>query len=159
MTDEYPRDPSNPPADPPPMMEEQAEEPAEERDSESMLSGAGDFTSGEGLVAFAGMVLAADYLLFGLLANDYWVTWLALVPAIGAALLPRLNRASVESFHPLPNLMKVLGYVVAIVGVLTIIEDIRFSGGVFDEFLGVIGALVAYAGFVMAFLGARQIKI
>jgi hypothetical protein len=48
--------------------------------------------------------------------------------------------------------------VIAIIGALTIIEDIRFSGGVFDEFFGVVGALVAYAAFVMAFLGARQIK-
>jgi hypothetical protein len=134
------------------------EEPVEEHDTDSVLDGAGDFTSGEGLVAFAGILLVADWLLFGLLANDYRVAWLALVPAIGAALLPRLDRPSVDAFHPLPNLMKVLGYVIAIIGALTIIEDIRFSGGVFDEFFGVVGALVAYAAFVMAFLGARQIK-
>jgi hypothetical protein len=86
------------------------------------------------------------------------VGWLALLPAIGVALLPRLNRASVERFHPLPETMKLLGYIIAIVGVLTIIEDIRFAEGVFDEVLGVIGALVAYSAFVMAFIGARQIS-
>lgn len=118
----------------------------------------GDFTSGEGLVALAGIVLIVDWLIFGVLASDYWVAWLALVPAIGAALLPRLDRASVERFHPLASSMKVLGYVIAIVGVLTIIEDIRFAEGVFDEVLGVIGALAAYAGFALAFIGARQIR-
>jgi hypothetical protein len=54
--------------------------------------------------------------------------------------------------------MKVLGYVIVIVGALTIIEDIRFAEGVLDEVLGVIGALVAYVGFAMAFMGTRQIK-
>lgn len=129
-----------------------------EPDEAAKLNGAGEFTSGEGLVAIAGIVLVVDWLIFGVLANDYWVAWLAVIPAIAAALLPRLDRTSVERYHPLPLLMKILGYTIALVGVLTIIEDIRFSGGVFDEVLGVIGALVAYAGFVMAFVGARQIQ-
>lgn len=135
------------------------EEPAMPVASEAAVAdGAGDFTSGEGLVAVAGIVLIVDWLIFGVLTSDYWVAWLALVPAIAVALLPRLDRGSVERFHPLPLVMKVLGYVIAIVGILTIIEDIRFAEGVFDEVLGVIGALAAYAGFAMAFIGARQVK-
>lgn len=131
--------------------------PTEERDD--ALAGAGDFTSGEGLVAFAGIVLVAAWLIFGVLANTYWVAWLAVVPAIVVALLPRLDRARVERYHPLPLMMKALGYVIAIVGVLTIIEDVRFAGSALDEVFEVIGALVTYAGFAMAFLGARQIEV
>jgi hypothetical protein len=136
------------------------EEPVAPVDREATVSeGAGDFTSGEGLVAFAGMVLVVDWLIFGVIANDYWVGLVALVPAIAAVVLPRVNRAAVERYHPLPLVMKVVGYTIAIVGVLVIVENIRFAGNVFDEVLGVIGALAAYAGYAMAFVGARQIKI
>lgn len=130
----------------------------EEHDDSSVLEGAGDFTSGEGLVAFAGMVLVAVWLIFGVLANTYWVGWLAVMPAIAVIVLPRLERASVERFHPLSLLMKVLGYAIALVGALTIIENIRFAGSALDEVLEVFGAIAAYAGFVMAFVGARQIN-
>jgi hypothetical protein len=134
------------------------EEPAAPLEETAVVDEPSDFTSGEGLVALAGIVLIVHWLIFGVLANEYWVAWLALVPAIGVALLPRLDRGSVEKFHPLRSIMKVLGYVIAIVGILTIIEDIRFAEAVFDEVLGVIGALVAYAAFAMAFIGARQIQ-
>jgi len=133
--------------------------PNDQRDDQAVLEGAGDFTSGEGLVAFAGMVIVAAWLIFGVLANTYWVAWLALVPAIAAVLLPRLDRANVERFHPLPLLMKVLGYAIALVGLLTIIEDVRFAGSQLDEIFEIVGALVTYAGFVMAFFGARQIEV
>lgn len=131
--------------------------PGEEHDDNAVLEGAGDFTSGEGLVAFAGIVLVLDWLIFGVIANDYWVGWLALVPGVAAAMLPRMKRENVERFHPLPLLMKLSGYLIALIGIFSVIEDIRFAGNVFDEVLGVIGALVAYAAFVMAFIGARQI--
>lgn len=133
-------------------------EPTPAGELDNVLEGAGDFTSGEGLVAFAGMVIVAVWLIFGVLANTYWVAWLAVVPAIAAVLLPRVDRAGVERYHPLPLLMKVLGYTIALVGVLTIIEDVRFAGNVLNEVFEVIGALVAYAGFAMAFVGARQIE-
>lgn len=133
--------------------------PVESQAEPIARTGAGEFTSGEGLVAFAGIVLIVAYLVFGLLANTYWVAWLAMVPATAAALLPRLNRATVERYHPLPLLMKALGYWIALVGAFTIIEDLRFAGSSLDEALEIVGALVAYAGFAMAFIGARQIKI
>jgi hypothetical protein len=136
------------------------EEPLAPVDREATVTeGVGDFTSGEGLVAFAGIVLIVVWLIFGVIANDYWVDWVALVPAIAAVILPRVDRAAVERYHPLPLAMKALGYTIAIVGVLVIVENIRFAGNVFDEVLGVIGALAAYAGYAMAFVGARQIKI
>lgn len=137
---------------------EPVREPNLTNERDDALAGAGDFTSGEGLVAFAGMVLVAAWVIFGVLANTYWVGWLAVIPAIAVVLLPRLDRASVERYHPLPLLMKVLGYVIALVGVLTIIENVRFAGSALDEVFEVIGALVTYAGFAMAFLGARQIE-
>jgi len=73
-------------------------------------------------------------------------------------LLPRLDRASVERYHSLPLLMKALGYLIAVVGILTVIEDIRFASSALDEIFEIVGALAAYAGYVMAFMGARQIE-
>lgn len=140
--------------------ESQGTEPTPEsaEDQDTTLEGAGDFTSGEGLVVFAGMLVIAVWLIFGVLANTYWVGWLAVVPAIAAVVLPRLDRTSVERYHPLPLLMKALGYTIALVGLLAIIENVRFAGSQLNEAFEVIGALAAYAGYVMAFLGARQIE-
>ena len=134
------------------------DEPGTEERDDTVFEDAGDFTSGEGLVAFAGMVIVAVWLIFGVMANTYWVAWLAVIPAIAAVLLPRVDRTGVERYHPLPLMMKLLGYTIALVGVLTIIEDIRFAGSALNEIFEVIGALVAYAGFAMAFIGARQIE-
>lgn len=131
----------------------------DEHDDSSVLEGAGDFTRGEGLVAFAGMVLIAEWLLLGVLANEFWVGWLVLLPATAAVLLPRLNRDTVERYHPLPMIMKVLGFWIALIGVFAIIESLRFAGSRFDEPLEVVGRLVEFAAFAMAFIGARQIEI
>ncbi len=115
-----------------------------------------DFTSGEGLVAFAGIVILAVWIIFEVIAKDYSVTTLAIVLALLAAILPRMKREDVEKIQRLPILMKVVGYGLAVVGVVEIIDDISY--GVYDSVFGVIGALIAYAGYAMAFMGARSIK-
>lgn len=125
-----------------------------ERDT-GVLAGAGDFTSGEGLVAFAGMVVVATWVIFDVLVTEYSITWLLLILGVAAAVLPRLDRATVEKMHPLPIMMKVIGYAIALIGVFSIVEDLRF--GFYDEIGTILGALATYAAAVMAFLGARQI--
>lgn len=154
MTDEYPRDPAQPPSEPPappPMAEE-----VEEHHPETVLAGAGEFTSGEGLVAFAGLVLVATWLVFTILATEYFVYWTGLIMAVAAAVTPRVNRMTVEQIAPVSVIMKVLGYGIAVTGVFALLEDIRFE--VYDEIWAVIAALLVYAASVMAFIGARQIK-
>ena len=51
---------------------------------------------------------------------------------------------------------EVLGYGIAVLGVFEALDDIRFDG--YDNAGSVIGALVAYAGYAMAFFGARSIE-
>lgn len=115
-----------------------------------------DFTSGEGLVAVAGVVLLANFVIFELIFGTYFITPALLLLAVAAALLPRLARESVERVHRLDVIMMVLGYGIAVLGVFEVLDDIRFDG--YDNAGSVIGALVAYAGYAMAFLGARSIE-
>lgn len=158
MTDEYPRDPSQPtpppePAPPPP----QTERPDDEHDTEAVLAGAGDFTSGEGLVAFAGILIVAVWVIFSIIVAEYFISWLMLSLAVAAAALPRLDRDKVDAVRPLPVLMKVIGYSIALIGVFALVEDVRFEE--FQDIGDILGGLGTYAAAVMAFIGARQIKL
>lgn len=136
---------------------EPVEQPVPEERDDAVLEGAGDFTSGEGLVAFAGMVLLAVWVIFDLILDTYGVDNLIPVVATVAVILPRLNRTTVDRFHPLPLLMKVTGWGLVLLGVVELLLDLRI--GFYGHVGGIIGALAAYAGFVMAFVGARQIKV
>ncbi|MFZ0013832.1 MAG: hypothetical protein WAL25_06905 [Acidimicrobiia bacterium] len=111
-----------------------------------------------GMVALGGVVLIATWALFGVILNEYWVGWLALLLAVGSVILLRADGSFVEKLAPVPVLMKVIGYLLGIIGVFALIEDVRFFDGTLNEFPDVIGALAAYAGYVIAFLGARSIK-
>lgn len=117
-----------------------------------------DFGSPIGMVALGGMVLIVTYILFGLFLNDYWVSWLAMVLAISAIVLVRMDVSFLEKLASSSVLIKLIGYLLAIVGVLALVEDLRFANGTLNKFPDVVGALAAYAGYVIAFLGARSIK-
>lgn len=112
-------------------------------------------TSGTGLVSLAGIVVLAVYLVFELIFREYFVAYAALMLAAVAVILPRVRRDSVEKFHAFSSLMKVVGYGLALIGVFELLDDIRFNG--YDDTGSVVGALVAYAGYVMAIMGARSI--
>jgi hypothetical protein len=147
MTDE-----SYPPGDqvtPEPM-------PADEHDTAKVLEGAGDFTSGEGLVAFAGMAIVAVWVIFSILTTEYFIAHVLLILSVTAAVTPRLDRSKVERLHPVPVIMKALGYGIAFMGLVALVEDIRFEA--FDEVWAIIGGVITYAAAVAAFIGARQIE-
>jgi hypothetical protein len=131
--------------------------PEEEHDDAAALEGAGDFTSGEGLVVFAGIVLLLVWVIFDFIADAYPMD--NLVPVLGALalILPRLDRDTVEKVLPLPVLMKITGWAIFLIGVVELLGD--FRAGIFDDFGAIIGALAAYAGYGMAFIGTRQIEI
>lgn len=129
--------------------------PPDEHDQAAMLEGEGDFTSGEGLVSFAGMVLLAVWLIFDIVVNAYGMDNLIPVLAAVAVMAPRLDRSAVERVLPLPLVMKLTGWALVLIGIVEIIIDVRFNA--YQDFAAVIGALAAYAGYAMAFVGARQI--
>lgn len=117
------------------------------------------FSSSEGMVSFGGGLLIVAYLLFGLILNDYWVDWIALLFAVFAVLIPRANRHFIEKFAPMNAVMKALGYTIGIIGIFAVTANIRFASSQLDDFTEILGALVAYAGYVLAYLGARSIEV
>ena len=132
-----------------------ADQPMEHGESSSGAAEA-MFSSGEGMVAFGGILVLLVWLIFEVITDDYSIATLAIVLGSVAAILPRVNRDAVGKVASLPVLMKVTGYLLAITGVTEVILDIE--SGIFDEFLTVIAALAAYAGYALAFLGARSIE-
>lgn len=116
------------------------------------------FSSSEGLVAFGGGLVIASYVIFYLILADYSIGWTALLFAVFAVLLPRAGRGFTESIAPLPTLMKAVGYILGIIGVFAVVSDVRFASSALNSFGEVLGALVAYAGCAVAFLGANSIK-
>ncbi len=116
-----------------------------------------DFSGGEGMVAVAGLILIGVWLIFEVILSEYGVPTIAILFAVAAAALPRLNRDSVEKVHRLNVLMKIIGYGLAVIGLTEIISDLRNE--VFEDFVTVLGALGAYAAYLMALLGARSIKL
>ena len=136
---------------------EGAESSSGQETSAADLAGTtGDFSSGEGMVALAGIILLGNFFVFELIMGEYFISYVLLLLAVAAAVLPRLRRESVEAFHPLGHFMKVIGYAIVVLGAFEILDDIRFDG--YDEAADIFGALVAYAGYAVAFLGARSIE-
>lgn len=153
---------TEPPSDLPGDVPPQPQEPTPptgmppEHDDAAVLEGAGDFTSGEGLVAFAGMIVIAVWVIFAIILNEYFINWLMLVLAVAVAVLPRVDRGQVEKLHPLPVLMKVAGYGIALIALVELISNVRY--GVLDNIADILAGLATYAAGLMAFVGARQIK-
>lgn len=116
-----------------------------------------EFTSGEGLVALAGMVLLAVWVLFDVFLDDYGLNILELLLAATVVIVPRLPRESVEKVHPVPVVMKTAGYALALVGAFFIISALE--SGFYDTGATIIAALINYVAYGLAFLGARQIEI
>lgn len=112
--------------------------------------------SGENMVMIGAALVLVSYVIFSLIANEYHQYIVQLVAAVFAVLLPTVNKEAVGRVAPVPVLMKVLGYTIAIGGLFELLYDVRF--GVLDEFMDIAGAITAYAGYVLAFIGARAIK-
>lgn len=148
MTDEHGMDAPEP--TPPPSMPE----PHDER---AVMEGAGDFTSGEGLVTLAGMVLLAVWLVFDVFLDEYGIGTLTFLLAVLVVVAPRLSRDTVARVVPLPVVMKVTGYTLALIGVYDVIGAIE--EGFYEGASTIIAALATYVAFAMAFLGARQIEV
>lgn len=144
---------------PGPTPEEQPEgtDPAPATEQTAGTPTMADFSGGEGMVALAGILLLVNWLIFELIATEYFIPYTILLMAVAAAVLPRVRRESVEKVHPLNVIMKVLGYGIVVIGVFELIDDIRFDG--YEDFVSILGALFAYVAYAMAFFGARSIKI
>jgi hypothetical protein len=113
-------------------------------------------TSGETLVMFGGALVLGSYLVFALILDEFHQFTPQLIAATFAVLVPFVGKESVGKVASYAVVMKVIGYVIAVAGVFEILYDVRF--GILDDAMDILGALVAYAGYVVAFIGARTIK-
>lgn len=161
MTDEFPgKDPSDP--EPPPGSPREQPpvpgQPEDQHDPEKVLAGAGDFTSGEGLIAYAGIVLLIVWVVFDVFLDVYPISPLHVLLATTVVLVPRLDPDLVTKVSSsVAAVMKVTGYALALLGVITIIGDIEATS--LDEIGAIVGALISYGAYAMAFMGARQVDI
>ncbi len=125
-------------------------------DSEPVSAAADGGSSTGGLIGLGSLVLIGVYVVFGLLMNEYWIAWIPLVLAIVAVLVSRVDWF--DGVGSKAGILRALGYLLGILGALTLIEDLRFADSQLDSVIEVVGAVIGYAGFAMAFLGARSIK-
>ncbi len=85
------------------------------------------FSSSEGMVSFGGGLLIAAYVIFEFIWQEYFFSFFLVLLAVLAVVLPRTSRAFVEKIAPQSVLLKAVGYMIAIIGVLTITWDIRHA--------------------------------
>lgn len=115
-----------------------------------------DFSSGEGMVALAGMIMLGVWLIFDVFLDEFGLAGIELLLATTVVVVPRLNKTKVETVNSVAVIMKVAGYAIAILGAFYIVEAIE--EGFYSDALTIIGALITYAAYAVAFLGARSIK-
>ena len=126
--------------------------------SEGGASGLGDLRSGPGMVTLGSLLIVGLYVVTGLLANEYWISWIILVPAITVVALSRYGQETAEALAPVPVIIKILGYGIALLALLDLVESLRFASSSLDEAIDVIGSLVFWAAGVLCLLGARSIE-
>jgi hypothetical protein len=137
--------------DPTPAQEPVATTPVAPQAASSPLSS----MSGERMVMIAGVVVVGVFLIFGLIADEWYPPFESVVVGSFAILLPLLGPEPVGSRISTGTLMTVAGYWLAIAGLWDFIGDIRFGWGGAED---VIASLLLAAAAAIAFLGARSIK-
>jgi hypothetical protein len=108
--------------------------------------------SGETMVMVSGILVLGVYVIFGLIANEWYPSFISVVAATFAVILPRVT--SVGSGISGSTLLKITGYVIAVAGLWDFVFTLRFGWG---GFVDVVGWLLLAASAVLAFIGARAI--
>lgn len=103
-----------------------------------------------GLLLIGALIILGGHLLFGLIIGEF--TYGTLYVVLAAWLLVSLLAKSDWGLAG-PRAQKVIGYSLALAGLLLLAEDLRF--GFPDGAVDTIANLAFYAGCVFAFLGAR----
>lgn len=125
-------------------------------DAKAAFSRAG-FSTPTGMIALAGLILIGVEVIFGLILEEYYVEWAVLALGLAAVLI-FYGKGAYDRIAPAPDLLKLTGMLIAALGLFTIIYDLRYAGSRLDDFAEIVGALLTYGAFVVAFLGARAIK-
>ena len=108
--------------------------------------------SGETMVMVSGILVLGVYVIFGLIANEWYPSFISVVAATFAVILPRVT--SIGSGISGSTLLKITGYVIAVAGLWDFVFTLRFGWG---GFVDVVGWILLAASAILAFLGARAI--
>jgi hypothetical protein len=109
--------------------------------------------SGEMMVMVSGILIIGVYVIFGLIANEWYPSFLSVVTATFAVILPRVT--SVGSGISSATLLKITGYVIAVAGLWDFVLALRFGWG---GFVDVVGWILLAVAAVLAFVGARAMN-
>jgi hypothetical protein len=109
--------------------------------------------SGEMLVMISGILILGVYVIFGLIADQWYPSFLSVVAATFAIILPRVG--SVGSGLSGATLLKITGYVIAVAGLWDFVFTLRFG---WNGFVDVVAWLLLGVAAVLAFVGARAVS-
>ena len=114
--------------------------------------------SGDTLVMLGAAIVAGAWLIFDVISDEYGVTSLAVVLALIILVIPRIDKEAITAVASMEAFTKAAGYGLAVTGVVELAADI--DGNIFDAGGATIfGAIVAYVGYVAAYLGAQRTKV
>lgn len=114
--------------------------------------------SGDTLVMWGALAVLAVWVIFEVIAEDYFLGTATVALAIVIALVPRIDAKAISALTSPAAFMKLAGYGLVALGVVELVSDLR--NNLFDAGGGtIIGALVGYAAFALTFFGARKIEV
>jgi hypothetical protein len=114
--------------------------------------------SGDTLVMWGALAVLASWVIFEVIAEEYFVSTMSAALAIFLVVVPRIDGDAIRALARPASLAKFGGYLLVCLGVVELVADIR--NNIFDAGAGtILGALLAYAGYALAYLGARKIEV
>lgn len=115
-------------------------------------------SSPESIMMIGAALILGGWLLFSIILDEFGTNWTVLVLAALVLALIMGKGDLFEKLAPKNTLLKVAGYAIGAFAVLELIWDIRFAGGVLNEFIEILGALALLGGSALVFMGARSIE-
>ena len=103
-------------------------------------------------------MIAANYLFFEVIVEEYFLSTTTAALAILMVALPRIDAAAITSLSRPASFAKLAGYLLVCLGIVELVGDLR--NNIFDAGGStILGGLVAYAGFAITYMGARKIEV
>jgi len=115
------------------------------------------FSTPEGMVALGGIIILLGWLIFDFFMSDFGPNDVALILSVAVVLLFFDKAGLLEKLAPRPAITKILGYAIALFGLIQLLYVLRYASS-YNTAGEIIGAIVIFAGYAIAFLGARSIK-
>jgi hypothetical protein len=104
--------------------------------------------SGQMLLLVAAILIVGEYLIFGLIANEWYPGEVSLVAATVVLVFALMKNDASNA------VLRIGGYVIAAAGLWNFLEGIRFG---WDGFIDIVAWIVLALAAVLAFVGARSI--